>query len=110
MIGKNVDSEELTSLSEVKEVLEQRKKDGELTYEQQLAYEHAKKFASGERSKEEKFKKALVEAGASPKSAIKIMDIMPKNAMTIRQILMHENRAFTDEEVNKMLATVKENA
>ena len=110
MIGKKTENEDATPLNEVRRVLEERKKDGELTYEQQLAYEHAKKFAGLEKAKEEKFKKELVDAGMSPRTAVKVMDIMPKGAMTLRQILAHENRTYTDDEIAKILAVIKEHA
>ncbi len=111
MIGKETEEETAVSLNEVKKILEDRKKGGkELTYEQQLAYEHAKKFAGLEKAKEEKLKKALGEQGLNDKIIIKVIDIMPKNAMTLRQILMHENKTFEDAEVTKILAVIKENA
>ena len=59
MIGKEAGEGESVSLSRVKEILEDRKKGKELTYEQQLAYEHAKKFASLEGAKETKLRKML---------------------------------------------------
>ena len=110
MIGKEVKGEEQVSLSKVKEILEERKKGKELTYEQQLAYEHAKKFSTIEGAKEQKLVKALLAAGISEAAAMKVTDIMPKNVFTLRQMLMKENRTFTDEEVNKILALIKEHA
>ncbi len=110
MIGKGVQGGEQASLNEVLEILEQRKKDKELTYEQQLAYEHVKKFATGTKANTEKLKKSLKEAGLSDKAVLKVLDIMPKNIMTLKQILAHENRTFEDAELVKILASVKENA
>ncbi len=110
MIGKGVEGEQLASLNEVLETLEERKKSRELTYEQQLAYDHVKKFATGTKTKEEKLKKVLKETGMSDKAMVKILDIMPKNIMTLKQILAHENRTFDDAELAKILASVKENA
>lgn len=108
MIGKDTESETIVSLNEVKRILDERKKGKELTYEQQLAYEHAKKFAN--EAKEEKLKKALLELGLNEKSATKIIDIMPKSAMTLKQILAHENKTFDDSEVTKILTIIKENS
>lgn len=108
MIGKESESESMVSLGEVKRILEDKKKDKELTYEQQLAYDHAKKFSGLEKGKEEKLRKALVELGASDKTAVRIMDVLPKSALTLRQILAHENKTFSDEDIGKMLAAVKE--
>ena len=53
--------------------------------------------------------KALEELGnISERSIIKIIEIMPKNHMTLRQILASERKSYTDEEVNKILALTKE--
>jgi DNA-directed RNA polymerase subunit F len=108
MIGKTSKGEEAVSLARVKEILEERKKVKELTYEQQLAYEHASKFAIKDVAKEEKLRKALEGFNLSDKALLKIIDIMPKTPFTLRQILMKENRAFTDEEISKIVATIKE--
>ncbi len=110
MIGRESESESIVSLGEVKRILDDKKKEKELTYEQQLAYDHAKKFAGLEKGKEEKLKSALVSLGASEKTAFRIMDILPKSALTLRQILAHENKTFSDDEISKMLAAVKEHA
>jgi DNA-directed RNA polymerase subunit F len=110
MIGKETEGETAVSLNDVKRILDDRKKGKELTYEQQLAYEHAKRFTPLEKGKEDKLRKALAEFGLSDRSVIKIIDILPKSAMTLRQILVHENKTFDDAEVVKILAAVKENS
>lgn len=98
----------MVSIEEVIQVLEDSKGSADLTYEQQLALQHAKKFAVT-KAKSEKIGKSLKELGIlEEKSIIKILEIMPKNAMTLRQILMQERRTFSDEEVNKILAFTKE--
>jgi DNA-directed RNA polymerase subunit F len=107
MIGKESVPGPILSLGKVKEVLERRKKKGELTYEQQLAEEHANKFGTASISASDKIVKELLELGMSEAAAVKMVDIMPKNAMTARQVLMHENKAFSNEEVAKVLSIVK---
>ncbi len=111
MIGKETQEETAVSLNEVKRILEEKKKGSkELTYEQQLAYDHAKKFANLDKPKEEKLRKALSEFGLSETAAVKIINILPKNVITLKQILMHENKTFDEAEITKVLAAVKENA
>ena len=96
------------SIEDVIQVLEDGKGEAELTYEQQLALQHAKKF-SVTKAKGEKIRKALEALDLlSEKSIIKILEVMPKNIMTLRQILSGERKTFTDEEVNKVLALTKE--
>lgn len=98
----------VVSVEEVMGILAD-KKEGELTYEQQLALQHAKKFATT-KAKSEKVRKALVSSGLlSEKGIVKIMEIMPKNQMTLRQILIPEKKAFSDEDINKILEITREN-
>ena len=98
----------LVSIDEVIKILEESKGSTDLTYEQQLALQHAKK-SGVPKAKSEKIAKTLKEMGIlEERSIIKILEIMPKNVMTLRQILMQERRAYTDEEINKILALTKE--
>ena len=95
------------SIEDVINVLENDK--SELTYEQQLALQHAKRFATSSKAKSEKVRKELEGTGIlSGRSVIKILEIMPKNLMTLKQILMNERRTFSDEELTKLLAITKE--
>lgn len=111
MIGKKVEEETVVTLNTVRGILEERKEQRELTYEQQLAYEHSKRFSALEKPKEEKLRKALSALGLSDKTITKIIDIMPKNALTIKQILASaESNTFPDEDITKMLAAIKESA
>jgi DNA-directed RNA polymerase subunit F len=96
----------IVSIDEVIRVLEENK--GELTYEQQLALQHAKKLGAT-KAKSDKIKKELESTGLlSEKSVVKMLEIMPKNQMTLRQILAQERKTFSDEDVTKLLAITKE--
>jgi DNA-directed RNA polymerase subunit F len=95
----------VASIEDVINVLGEDKADP--TYEQQLAMQHAKKFAIT-KAKSEKLKKELEGTGLlNERSVIKIIEIMPKNQMTLRQILAQEKKTFSDEDVNKILAMAK---
>ncbi len=97
----------MVSIDEVIQVLEEGKA-ADLTYEQQLALQHAKKF-SATKAKSDKVKKELESTGLlTDRSVIKILEIMPKNNMTLRQILAQERKTFSDEEVTKLLEITKE--
>jgi len=96
----------IASVADVISILESDK--SELTYEQQLAFQHAQKFEVP-KEKAKRIRKALEEFGnVSERSMVKIIEIMPKNNMTLRQILASERKSFPDEEVNKILALTKE--
>jgi DNA-directed RNA polymerase subunit F len=102
----DVKETKIVSIDEVIKVLEDNK--SELTYEQQLALQHAKKFGTP-KAKNDKLKKELDATGLlSEKSVIKIMEIMPKNMMTLRQIIAQERKTFSDEDVKKLLELIKE--
>ena len=109
MIGKGVDTGTPVSADEAKRILEERKKRGELIYEQQLAYDHASKVIKElDKAVEKKLEKALEELGVSQRASVKVVELLPANAMTLRQVLAKENRTFTDEEITKILTLVKE--
>jgi DNA-directed RNA polymerase subunit F len=96
----------IASVDDVIEILEADK--SELTYEQQLALQHAKRFNIPEQ-RLKKLRKSLDELGIlSDRTVIKLLEIMPKNQMTVRQILASERKTFSDEEVNGILALTKE--
>ncbi len=109
MIGKTNSRGRLVSVSEVKEILEERQKDGELGYEQTLAYEYTKKFNKLSKADAEKMKKELEAFGLGEKLALKVMEIMPADVSQLKLILaMDKSRAPTeDTELAKIMEVVK---
>lgn len=106
MIGKETKQSEPVSISEVAQILEERK-EKELSYEQQVALEHAKKFAIT-KAQHEKARKALEALDVLDKrTLLKVLDIMPRNAMLLRQVLAQTRKSYDDETVNKILAITK---
>ncbi len=96
----------IASINEVIQILEGGKSD--LTYEQQLALQHAKKFAAS-KARSEKMRKELDSTKLlSEKSVIKILEVNPKNQMTLRQILVPERKTFSDEDIERILSITKE--
>lgn len=108
MIGKEVKGSRAVAITEVVDIIKKRKSTPKgLSYEQQTAYEHATKFAA--EADEKKVRKKLEDMGIlSEKTILKIIEIMPKNGMLVRQILASERKTFDDETVTKILAVVKE--
>ena len=104
MIGKESKHSGYVSLNRVIEILDERKKEKELTYEQQIAYEHATKFAPTTGA-EQKVRKGLEGLGVLGESTIvAIVTAMPMNEMLLKRILAGENKAFTEEEVKSILS------
>ncbi len=107
MIGHESKQTGLASIYDVSRILEERKKGKDLTYEQQLALEHASKLVKeGERPK--KIKSELEKLGIlSERSVIKLLEIMPKNTVLLKQVIMQEGKVFSEEELAKILAITK---
>jgi|WetSurMetagenome_2_1015567.scaffolds.fasta_scaffold285277_2 DNA-directed RNA polymerase subunit F len=92
------------SVSEAKEILAKRKDDGELGYEQNQALENTDRFGDSDAKKA----KALIETLSkidkiSTELAIKIVDIRPGNAATLRAILVKDRVELNEDELNNIL-------
>jgi DNA-directed RNA polymerase subunit F len=107
MIGKNQPDKRSVSSAEAMEILEKRKEDGELGYEQKLAYEHIKKFSTHSAEEIRKMVKELEQYGIGENTAIKIADVMPIDIVQLKHILEKEKKTFEEDEVNKMWEIVQ---
>lgn len=105
---KKVLTEKITPLSEVKEILESRSKEGELKYEQRLTLDYASKFAKIKSGKAEKFIKELMGAvdKVKERQAIKIADLLPVTPDDVRVIFAKERFSLTENEIKKILEIV----
>ncbi len=106
MIGKNEDESSVVSTPVALDILEKRKKDGELGYEQQLAYDHASKIHMPSKADAEKMQKELVEEGLSARGAVKVVDVMPINETQLKQVLVIEKKTYEDDTIKKVMAIV----
>ncbi|NYZ73560.1 hypothetical protein H0O00_00290 [Candidatus Micrarchaeota archaeon] len=95
------------SLSEAKEILAKRKEESEMGYEQTQALDNSERFSKTEAAKAAKLAEALVKKGKlGEEAAIKIVDIRPENAATVKAILLKERIELTDEEIEAILKEV----
>ncbi|MDE1827837.1 MAG: hypothetical protein KGH54_03235 [Candidatus Micrarchaeota archaeon] len=106
MIGKDHISGNPVTVAESLDILEERKKAGELGYEQQIAYDHAKKFASMDLDKAKKFAADLEDVGISKKAIIKVIDVMPANEVQLKNVLLIEKKTFEADVIKKVLEVV----
>ena len=107
MIGKPENEGKPVSMPEALDILEERKKAGPLGYEQELAYNHAKLFATLSSDKAEKMRKALLAEGLTIESSTKIVDLMPVNDTQLRQVLAgHEKNTVEAEKVSKIMEII----
>ena len=99
-----------TSVSKVKEVLEKRAEDGEeLGYEQQNALEHAVEFTELDAKKTSSLASKLKKEVPSltDHAAMKLAEIQPSGPELVRSILLYSKVELPEEEVEKVLATIK---
>ncbi len=104
MVKEVIESREVP-ISEVESILEQRSGSAQ-TYEQQVALEHAKRVSGKPGEKLADSLRALNIVGE--RSVIKILEIMPRSPMTLRQILASErNKTFDDKEIAQIMELIK---
>jgi len=92
------------SIATAKEILSNRSKEGELGYEQTQALENAEKFS---KFKPDRIKKLVEKLTNNEKIneelAIKIIDICPTDASTLKAILVKDRIELSDEEINQII-------
>jgi len=114
MIVKEVLSEELLTLPEVKgmlhEIMEERLNDEEeLGYELRKAINHAEMFSKTTPEKARNLVNKLLEMEKmKPEIAIRMADIMPQSRDELRSLYAKERFTLTEEELDEMLNLVEE--
>ncbi|MFB3765572.1 MAG: RNA polymerase Rpb4 family protein [Methanotrichaceae archaeon] len=108
MIVKNIMKEELLTLAEVKEILDQiklsRADEEELGYELRRAMRHAELFAKGSAEESRGIVEELLKLEKmTPEIAIKIADIRPKTKDELRAIYAKERFTLSEEELERIL-------
>ena len=101
--------EKMTSLADVKELLEKAETDrGELSYEQKLALEHARRFA---RMSAAEAKKLIEEVMQNPKvdysNAVRIADMCPSHPDDVRALFAKTRANLDESEIQKVLESVQ---
>ncbi|MEM2878063.1 MAG: RNA polymerase Rpb4 family protein [Candidatus Hadarchaeales archaeon] len=103
MIGKRVVGERHVTLSKVKEILEKKKKEGDLDYSQRLTYDYAQKFAKLDQKKADDLMAKLLEMGLKEHQAVMLMDFMPESKEEIDLIFSKERAKLGEEDAKKVL-------
>jgi DNA-directed RNA polymerase subunit F len=111
MIGKEVKEQRPVTLAEVLEVMESRKTDGELGFEQQATYDYLKARKILDKKKALGMLKELsgIEK-ITPEIAIKIIDILPRSEAQLSIIVAKERHAFSKAEMAEILKIVEKHA
>lgn len=95
------------TISEAYDILDKRKKEGELTYIAKQTYEYLGKFKKLSTEKAQKMKKELMDLGLSAATATKIVDILPVNIDQLKQVLIMEKRPIDESQVNAIMEVVE---
>jgi len=104
-----VEEGRLVSLAEVKAMLEKAQGDrAELTYEQKIALEHAKRFA---RIPPADAKKLVAEVRKAfpdleEKYAVRVADLLPQHADDVRAIVQKSRHDFNEGDIEKLIGLV----
>jgi DNA-directed RNA polymerase subunit F len=95
------------TLAEAYEILAKRQKDGELGYEQKLAFEHASKFKKLSAEKAKAMLQELEGMGLSKPTAVKVADILPISKDQLKQVLIIEKRPMEESQVEEIMKIVE---
>jgi DNA-directed RNA polymerase subunit F len=111
MIVKSVLQEDLLTLAEVKELLDQirlkRADEEELGYELRRAIRHADLFAKGTAEESQAMVAELIKLEKMNKQiAVKIADVRPASKDELRAIYAKERFTLSEEELNSILEIV----
>lgn len=107
MIGKEITEERDITLSEVKGILEKRKKEGELSYEQKLSYDHSGEFGKLKVTKARELVDDLLKIeGIDLSLAVQIADNLPKDKSDLVLLLEKRRKSVSDADSKKALDLV----
>ena len=97
------------TVAEVKTILEDEATQRELSTEQKYSMEHSQRFSRLEGKKARKLVNELLQEieGMSEPVAIKIADLMPKDAEDIRIIFAKERAALQKKDIEKILGIIE---
>lgn len=107
MIGKEAKENGYASISDVYDILKSRKS-GELKYEQQIVLEYAERFKVDKRdyNRVSKVMEGMDELSDSMRA--KILEVMPKSEILLKQVLAGEKITMSDEHFNTLLKAINE--
>ena len=111
ILEEQVEEGRLVTLAEVKAMLEKAGASREeLTYEQKIALEHARRFARVEPKVAKKITDAVRAAfpDLEEKFAIRIADLLPQHPDDVRAILQKSRHDLPEEGIAKVIAIVDE--
>ncbi len=107
MIGKKILEDKGVTLPEVRYILMNRKKLGELTYEQNVTYDYVLKFGKTSLKDMEKALKELTDEGIDQRVAVKIVNVKPATPEEVKLIFERVRFDVKEDQIKKILSVVK---
>lgn len=109
MIGKQTIEDKDISVSEVKAILEKRKKEGELSYEQNLAFEYSNEFGTLKVTSARELVDGLMKVEEMDQAlAVQIADNQPADKDDLLALTEKKRKSFGEAEIKKILHLVAE--
>lgn len=93
--------------AESRDMLDKKKKEAELKYEQKNAFENLKKFAKIDFERIKVLIEELGKLNLREKQIIAIANFLPQDTDDLKAILQKEYSNFKEDEINKILEVVK---
>jgi len=107
MIGKEIIEEKDVTVSDVKNILAKRKKEGELSYEQKLAYDYSAEFGRLAVTRARELVDGLMKIeGLDGLAAAQIADNLPADKDDLMVILEKRRKSLEDVDIKKVLDLV----
>lgn len=107
MIGKKMLEDKAVTLPEVRYILMNRKKLGDLTYEQNVTYDHVLKFGKTSLKDTEKALKELTDEGIDQRVAVKLINVKPATLEEVKLIFERVRFDVKEDQIKKILSVVK---
>lgn len=111
ILDDHVEEGRLVTLAEVREMLQKAQETREeLTYEQKIALEHARRFARLEPAEAAKLTKAIVAAlpNVEEKYAVRVADLLPQHRDDVAAIFQKSRHEVSEDEMERVLNIVDE--
>jgi DNA-directed RNA polymerase subunit F len=98
-----VKSSKAVTAAEARAILAARKEGGELGYEQSQALENLEVTATADPKKAGGLRNNLAKGKVTGEMAVKLIDVKPENAATVRAILSKDKVELSEEEINDIV-------
>ena len=109
MIGKGANEIRPAMLAEVEKILEKRQGTaGEFGFEQQTSLEYAKRFSHLKYNDAKEMLDELEKLEVKTETAVKIVDILPKNKSQLMLILVKDKVELAEKKMEKVEALIAE--